>query len=54
MVALRGVVVEVLYDFTNGLHDASNIVATVVASHGLNELRFSESVTMIRLGSRKD
>ena len=36
ILTITAVVVVVLFDFTNGFHDASNIVATVIASRAMS------------------
>ena len=36
LLALAAVVIVLFFDYTNGFHDAANIVATVIASRAMS------------------
>ena len=44
--AVIAIVVVVIFDYTNGFHDASNIIATVIASRAMTPI---QAVYLIRL-----
>ena len=41
VLATVAVVLVIIFDYTNGFHDASNIIATTIASRAMTGLRLS-------------